>query len=160
MHYEALKNFRLNTPSGLLEICPGQNVLLQPERALRLVKVGKLKPIEPEKVGIEEYCKLCSQAIERINNEYYPQALGWIDWTKEHDPKLWEKIEEAEEKLDAPLDRGISLEQYSHLVDQWEALYLKAIGNFLEAQLTEEVNQVPDNQKHLAHAHHINGVKI
>ena len=63
MRYEVIETLKLNTPSGLLEISPGQNVLLEPERALRLVEVGKLKPLEPETADIDEYCALCSEAV-------------------------------------------------------------------------------------------------
>lgn len=129
MHYEALKNFKLNTPSGLLEISHGQNVLLEPERALRLIDVGKLKPLEPEKTDIEDYCKLCSQAIERINTDYYPRAYGWIFWLKEQ-TRLWEEIEVAEKDLESPIDRGISLEQFSNLVSHWESLLRQAIESY------------------------------
>ena len=138
MHYEALKNFKLNTPSGLLEISPGQNILLEPERALRLVEMGKLKPLEPEKADIEEYSKLCSQALERINNIYYPRSFGWIDWTKEHNPKLCEEIEEAERSLESPMDRRISLSEFARLVDHWEASCRQAIELFLRTRLGEQ----------------------
>ncbi len=97
------------------------------------------------RVGIEEFCHLCSAAIERINNTCYPQAEGWIDWTKKHDPAFWEQIEEGERNLDSPIDRGITLEQFSNLVGHWEALYTEAIEKYLEAQLTDKVNLVKNN---------------
>ena len=86
MQYQVTEAIRLLTPKGFLDLYPGQTVLLQPERALRLVEVGKLKPLEPETADIEKYCKLCSGAIERINNAYYPRAYGWISWLKNHTP--------------------------------------------------------------------------
>jgi len=133
MHYEALKNFKLNTPSGLLEISPGQNVLLQPERALKLVTEGKIKPVGPES-NIEDYCSQCSEALERINTDYYPRAYGWISWTKGINPKLWEEIEEAERNLESPIDRRISLNEFATLVDHWETLYRRAIELYLSIE--------------------------
>jgi hypothetical protein len=131
MQYEVAKTVRLLTPNGPLNLFPGQVVLLQPERALNLIAAGKLKPL-PEPADIEEYCKLCSQAIERINNQFYPQAHGWISWTKGKNPELWEEVEAAEKDLESPIDRGISLEQFSNLVSHWEKLLMQAIENYLK----------------------------
>ena len=66
MKYQALKNFALNTSSGRIEILPGQEVLLQPERAASFVTAGKLKPVKPE-ADIQDYLKIVSEIVERIN---------------------------------------------------------------------------------------------
>lgn len=131
MQYEAIETIRLKTRTGPLELFPGQRILLEPERALRLVEVGKLKPVEPEP-NIEDYCALCSQAIERIHNDYYPQAFGWMEWVKEHKPELWEQIEEAEQKLGSPIEQGITLEQFTDFLGRWETLVGRAIEQFLK----------------------------
>lgn len=130
MRYQAIDAIRLKTPVGRVELSAGQSVLLEPERALKLVEMGKLKPLGQE-ANIEDFCALCSKAIDRINDTYYPKAYGWIGWTKEHNPKLWADIEEAERSLESPLDRRISFSEFARLVDHWEALYRHAVELFL-----------------------------
>ena len=145
MQYEVAKAIRLLTPKGPLELCSGQVVLLQPERALRLVEVGKLKPLEPETADIDEYCALCSEAVRHIDADYYPRAYGWISWLKNHNPNLWKEIEEAERNLDSPIGRKITLEQFSTLINCWEALCTEAIKKYLKTQLNKMVNPVKNN---------------
>ena len=146
MRYEVIETLKLNTPSGLLEISPGQTVLLQPERALRLVEVGKLKPLEPETADIDEYCALCSEAVRHIDADYYPRAYGWISWLKNHKPPLWKEIEEAERNLEPPIDKGITLEQFSTLINCWAGLCTEAIKKYLNTRLNKMVNPVKNNQ--------------
>lgn len=100
--------------------------LVEPESC---VDYGKLQAfVEP--ADIEEYCLLCSQAIERIHNDYYPQAFGWMEWVKEHNPRLWKEIQDAEQRLDAPIQRGITLEQFTDFLGRWETLVGRAIGEY------------------------------
>ena len=131
MRYAVIETFKLNTPLGLLEISPGQNVLLEPERALRLVEVGKLKLLAPETADIDEYCALCSETVRHIDADYYPRACGWIYWLKNHKPNLWEEIEAAERNLESPIEQGISLEKFCNFVDQWEARVKQGIELYL-----------------------------
>lgn len=100
------------------------------EKAETLIKAGKLRLVQSE-ADIEEYCKLCSQALERINSTYYPRALGWIDWLKNHKPNLWREIENAEKELESPIDRGISLSEFARLVNHWEFLVRQAAEFYL-----------------------------
>ena len=146
MQYQVTEAIRLLTPKGFLDLYPGQTVLLQPERALRLVEVGKLKPLEPETADIDEYCALCSEAVRHIDADYYPRAYGWISWLKNNKPHLWREIENAEKELESPIARQITLEQFSTLINCWEALCTEAIKKYLKTQLNKMVNPVKNNQ--------------
>jgi hypothetical protein len=131
MRYEAIAPIKLKTPTGLLEVHPGQEVVLEPERALKLVETYKLRPLEKKTPDIKDYCDLCSKAIDRINNTYYPRAIGWIEWTKEQDSGILKSINEIEEKMESPLERGITLEGFALLVAQWDFLTREAIEKYL-----------------------------
>jgi len=132
--YQMLINQDNGIPENLTvysaELSEKERFLLKGQ-TVTLVADVKIKPVGPES-GIDEYCNLCSQAIERINSDYYPRAYGWISWTKGKNPELWEEIEEAERNLDEPAYRGISLEQFSNLLDQWEILINQAIKIYLK----------------------------
>ena len=137
--YLAIKEIRARVKGGELPLFrPGEVVSLDEKKASALIKAGKLMPVKPETASLENYCRLCSDVVERIDAEYYPHALGWISWLKEHHINLWEKIEKAKHNLDLPLERGINLEKYSNLVQRWENLLRQAIKSYLKDRLNEE----------------------
>jgi|GEM_PF-3577508 len=138
--YLAIKEIRARVKGGALPLFRASEVVsLDEKKASALIKAGKLKPVKPEAASlVEKYCRLCSDVVKRIDAEYYPQALGWISWLKEHHINLWEKIEKAKRNLESPLERGINLEQFSNRAQRWENLLRRAIESYLKDKSTEE----------------------
>jgi len=137
--YLTIKEIRARVKGGELPLFrPGEIVSLDEKKASALIKAGKLKLVKQENARIEPFCRLCSEVVKKIDAEYYPQALGWISWLKEHHINLWEKIEKAKNNLDSPLERGINFKKYSNLVQRWESLLRLAIERYLKDRLNEE----------------------
>lgn len=55
MNFEVMENLTLKTSSGDIKLCKGQTIRIQPEKVVRLVESGKLRPVaeEPQFVGYE-----------------------------------------------------------------------------------------------------------
>lgn len=138
--YLAIKEIRARVKGGALPLFrSGEGVSLDEKKASALIKAGKLKLVKPETASlVENYCRLCSDVVKKIDAEYYPQALGWIAWLKKHHINLWEKIKKAKCNLESPLERGINLEQYSNLTQRWENLLRQAIESYLKDKPSEE----------------------
>ena len=137
--YLAIKEIRARVKGGELPLFRlGEVVSLDEKKAGALIKAGKLKLVNPETASIENYGRLCSDVVKRIDAEYYMQALGWVSWLKEHRINQWEKIEKAVRNLESPLERGITLEKYSNLVQRWESLLRQAIESYLKEKPNHE----------------------
>jgi len=137
--YLTIKEIRARVKGGELPLFrPAEIVSLDEKKASALINAGKLKLVKPETERIENYSCLCAEVVKKIDAEYYPHALGWISWLKEHQISFWGKIEKAKCNLDSPLERGISLEKYSILVQRWESLLRQAIESYLKNKPNEE----------------------
>lgn len=69
---------------------------------------------------------LYEQALEEVDRNYAP---GTIDFLKQKEKGLWEKIVEEEAGINETLLTGGTDELKEH-VEKWLALYMKAIGIF------------------------------
>ena len=71
-----------------------------------LKKIEKKQNNQNHRLG--EYQSELSNARSRINNDYYPEAVGFIGWLRENHQDIWTAIENLEERMKTPLISGIN----------------------------------------------------
>jgi hypothetical protein len=51
--YQVLDKLKAKTPQGYVELSPGQLISLEPEKAIKLVETGKIKPLTAKKPSLK-----------------------------------------------------------------------------------------------------------
>lgn len=119
--YEVAENFQVETKTGgVLNLERGTIVLLSEEKAARFV--GKLRPID-----LSDYGNLYIKEAEQINSDHYPAVYGFIAWTRDNCPELWQQITDIEARMQTPIKDGLILREFSQLVNTWRSLHERAI---------------------------------
>lgn len=94
--FQVLQNFKLKTSRGILELYEGQTLEVIPEKVIRFVNTGKIKPIdkpEPQKpIAIEKViglpdmnhhkypCKRCGKLAERFCYDIEHRGNPYCNW--------------------------------------------------------------------------------
>lgn len=78
------------------------------------------------------FLDLCREAVNRIEAEHYPEGFGWIGFTQERNPVLWEEIKEAEGRLSEPEKENVNIEQFRLRLASYKSLIRLAVGRYVK----------------------------
>lgn len=96
------------------------------------VKTGQIRIDEPEEQNpqLDEAFK---QVVDALSRRY---VAGTLDYIQEHHPAVYQKIGEADDRLNEVWKSGASIEEFRKVLEEWYLLQLRAIKTYSGEQHT------------------------
>ncbi len=130
MKFQVLQKFKLKTSKGVLELYEGQTLEAMPEKVIRFVNSGKIKPIdEPKQQPELTFESVFKDAVGEINKNYTP---GAIEYARQTHPERYENGIKAENRLNQLWDDGKDLEAFQKAASEWKLIQLEMIKLYKE----------------------------
>jgi hypothetical protein len=117
MKYKIVDNLKIKTSQGEMILQTGQVINIQPERAIKLINKGKIKPLRD--IFEERYRELCRWL------KSYPVIAEEI---KEYSPELYQSIQDAIEDMDSYFLTE-NLQGFTKAMEKVKKLYLEAVNS-------------------------------
>lgn len=130
MEYSVIDEFKVKTADRIIEVARGQIVTLNPEKAAKLIKKGKIRPMNTELMPVsdETMKSVYLETMHRINDNYIE---GTIKYIRDNHPVLDAKINNADDQINEiwnDCNEGKkSVDDFAEALKAYQDFFLEAI---------------------------------